>query len=253
MSKKEYFGNSPLKDKLKTKLKIALTDDSVTTEKIKDYAVITKKLADASVTADKLAGNSVGNNNILDGAVTTEKLSDKSVTTPKLATQSVTSEKLVYGSVTNIHLASGSVSSKNIQDKNILVKAIADEVWDKLQDEYLRLDGENKMQAGLDMDNNVINNVTSINSVPQKVNDTRSKKNYIELYDENGGLSLATRDARLGAIIIHKCSMNSTGFWTSTGFKTTDQSSFGLLGNEGSVVTAMSDSDVDLCLAKVFG
>jgi len=118
---------------------------------------------------------------------------------------------------------------------------------------YLRLDGENAMGADLNMSDNSIVDVNSIYSYIRKVNNAGTKQNCIELFDEDGGISLVRTNVASGRVTRNKCSMDSVGYWTSTGFKTTDQSSFGLLGNEGSVVIAMSDSDVDACMANVFG
>ena len=62
----------------------SLSNDAVTTAKIKDGAVTTAKIEDDAVTVDKLADDSVSADAIDDDAVTTAKIKDDSVTPAKL-------------------------------------------------------------------------------------------------------------------------------------------------------------------------
>lgn len=140
-----------------------------------------------------------------------------------------------------------------LRNDSITVEKIAEEVWNKLKAEYLRLDGYTKMNANLNMNGHSIEFVKKLFSPGLSFHFSTFFQNYIELLDEQNGISFVlTKSSSTGKSTI-KCSMNEYGEWTATGFKTTDQSSFGLLGNEGSVITAMTESDINRCISSVFG
>ena len=123
----------------------------------------------------------------------------------------------------------------------------------KIEDEYLRKDGNNEMKADLNMSNNNIRFVQKLLSPEINIlSYSTFLLNYINLFDEHNGISFVLTKNSSGEKSNIKCSMNEYGEWIATGFKTINQSSFGLLGNEGSVVTAMTDSDIDSCIASVF-
>lgn len=263
MEKKKYFSESSMIDKPKKKLSIGIKDGSITTDKLKDEAITTKKIAQNSIdssvvkpggiTRDCLEVDAIGTKEIEDGSVTTSKLATESVTNEKLATGAVDTPNIANLAIISGHIYSNAILTRHLASGVVTVEKIAEEVWNKLKEEYLRLDGENAMGADLNMSDNSIVDVNSIYSYIRKVNNAGTKQNCIELFDEDGGISLVRTNVASGRVTRNKCSMDSVGYWTSTGFKTTDQSSFGLLGNEGSVVIAMSDSDVDACMANVFG
>lgn len=124
---------------------------------------------------------------------------------------------------------------------------------DKIEDKYLRRDGSNEMKADLNMFSNNIRFVQKLLSPGTNIlSYSTFLLNYINLFDEHNGISFVLTKNSSGEKSNIKCSMNEYGEWIATGFKTTNQSSFGLLGNEGSVVTAMTDSDIDSCIVSVF-
>lgn len=150
-----------------------------------------------------------------------------------------------------LNIKEGTIGTKEIADNSITIKKIAEEVWYKLQDEYLKTDGTSVMKNNLNMSNNDIISIQKLNSSTITLFHTFFQ-NYINLFDEGNGISLVLTKSSSTENSTIKCSMNEYGEWTATGFKTTDQSSFGLLGNEGSIVTAMTTSDVNYCISSVF-
>lgn len=124
MSKDRYFGESALKNKPSKKLVIMIRDGSITNSKIADEAVTENKLAEHAVTSSILGNGAVERANIQEGAVGTQEIENYAIT----------------------------------------IEKIAQAVWDKLKDEYLRLDGGNSMKHTLDMDGNSIEKVNSIES-----------------------------------------------------------------------------------------
>lgn len=151
-----------------------------------------------------------------------------------------------------LSIKEGAIGTKEIADNSVTIKKIAEEVWNKLRREYLKTDGSSAMDADLDISSN---NITAIQKLESSIisNFHTFLQNYINLMDEGNGISLVLTKSGSGENSTLKCSMTEYGEWTATGFKTTNQSSFGLLGNEGSVITAMTDSDVSKCIASVFG
>ena len=74
-------------------------------------------------------------------------------------------EKLADGSVVNKKLAPDAVSATKIADQAVLVSKIADEVWDKLKNEYLRIDGSNFMHSDLSLNDHNIRGVKEIRNI----------------------------------------------------------------------------------------
>ena len=111
-----------------------IKDANVTTPKIADDAVTTDKIADANVTADKLAKNSVTTDKIVDANVTTVKIADSAVTTDKINTGAVTEAKIGASAVTTTKIADGAVTDVKItaMNANKLTQTTGD---------YLVLDG----------------------------------------------------------------------------------------------------------------
>ena len=119
----EAVSTAKLRDGAVMEAKIA--NEQVTTSKIADQNVTTAKIADNAVTLAKMADNSVGTSEIIDANVTTAKIADSNVTTAKIADSSVTTAKINNlavttgkinsSAVTNGKLATDSVSTVKVQ------------------------------------------------------------------------------------------------------------------------------------------
>lgn len=194
---------------------------------------------------DEETGKSVKES--LDGKINTTDMLE----THQIKDGAITNEKLADDSVSDRNIQAGSVGTNEIGDQVITIEKIAEEVWGKLQDEYLSVNGSNGMMADLNMNGFALNNLDFIYSNKSDY-PTYYLQNHIELFDDYCGISFVIGNSDSANPDI-KCSMNEDGEWVATGFKTKNQSSLGLLGNEGSVVTAMTDSDIDSCISSVFG
>ena len=95
-----------------------IKDANVTTAKIADGAINTAKIANANVTADKLADDSVTTDKIVDANVTTAKIADSAVTTAKINTGAVTEAKIGASAVTTAKMADGAVTDVKINTMN---------------------------------------------------------------------------------------------------------------------------------------
>lgn len=141
----------------------------------------------------------------------------------------------------------------NTTDK-IEIEQIAQAVWDKLKDEYLRIDGSNFMRSDLSLNNHNIKGVKeirNINALPIVI--AFNKDGYdvkLEKWETSGGdddqypRSLGGFDGGSFEVPLDI---------TAVGFKTHNRSVLGLLNNNSEVVTAMTDSDIDSCISSVFG
>lgn len=136
----------------------------------------------------------------------------------------------------------------NTTDK-IEIEQIAQAVWDKLKDEYLRLDGGNSMKNTLDMGGNSIEKVNSIES-------NSSSPIFINL--RNTEVTIGANDDEDQGVSVPQwvTIWRNTSFYgnvEAAGFSTKDRSKLGLLNNNNEVITAMTDSDIDSCISSVFG
>jgi hypothetical protein len=141
----------------------------------------------------------------------------------------------------------------NTTDK-IEIEQIAQAVWDKLKDEYLRIDGSNFMRSDLGLnDHNIrgVKEIRNINALPIVI--AFNKDGYdvkLEKWETSGGdddqypRSLGGFDGGSFEVPLDI---------TAVGFKTHNRSVLGLLNNNSEVITAMTDSDIDSCIASVFG
>lgn len=258
-----------LADKAVTDKKVA--DDAISTSNIKDSTITTQKLTDGSVTTDKLASESVTtekiaqgavdseqiqydavkNEHIDDGAVTTDKLFDRCVQSEKLEDHSVTMEKLADGSVVNKKIAPDAVSATKIADQAVLVSKIANEVWEKLNNEYLRLDGKIAMNGDLKMNHKAICNLSEIRgaldmgaAISLGVNDTIVK--MISFGNDGNPVEDVIAKLSVSGVTFPKIKVVSKGYMTE------DRTNIGLLVNDGSVGLAMTDSDIDGLFQQVF-
>lgn len=141
----------------------------------------------------------------------------------------------------------------NTTDK-IELEQIAQAVWDKLKDEYLRIDGSNVMRSDLGLNNHNIRGVKEIRNIEAlPVVIAFNKDGYdikFEQWSTNGGDEGASPDFIGG---FNGGELEVLLNITAAGFKTKDRSTLGLLNNNSEVITAMTDSDIDSCITSVFG
>ena len=183
----------------------------------------------------------------------TEDYEDRSVTTEKLADKAVTSEKLGTGAVLRDNIQEGAVGTQEIENNAITIEKIAQAVWDKLKDEYLRIDGSNFMHSDLGLnDHNIrgVKEIRNISALPAVI--AFNKDGYdikLEKWETSGGdydqypRSIGGFDGGSFEVPLDV---------TAVGFKTHNRSVLGLLNNNSEVITAMTDSDIDSCISSVF-
>ena len=141
----------------------------------------------------------------------------------------------------------------NTTDK-IEIEQIAQAVWDKLKDEYLRIDGSNVMHSDLGLnDHNIrgVKEIRNISSLPVVI--AFNKDGYdvkFEQWSTSGGDEGISPDF-IGGFSGGELEVPLN--ITAAGFKTNDRSTLGLLNNNSEVITAMTDSDIDSCIASIFG
>ena len=183
----------------------------------------------------------------------TEDYEDRSVTTEKLADKAVTSEKLGTGAVLRDNIQEGAVGTQEIENNAITIEKIAQAVWDKLKNEYLRIDGSNFMHSDLSLnDHNIrgVKEISNISALPIVI--AFNKDGYdvkLEKWETSGGdddpypRSIGGFDGGSFEVPLDV---------TAVGFKTHNRSVLGLLNNNSEVITAMTDSDIDSCISSVF-
>ena len=140
----------------------------------------------------------------------------------------------------------------NTTDK-IEIEQIAQAVWDKLKNEYLRIDGSNVMHSDLGLnDHNIrgVKEIRNISALPIVI--AFNKDGYdikLEKWETDGGdenqypRSIGGFDGGRFEVPLDV---------TAAGFKTHNRSVLGLLNNNSEVITAMTDSDIDSCISSVF-
>ena len=228
-------------------------DRSVTTEKLANYAVTSEKLGTGAVLRDNIHDGAVGTDEIANDSVTTEKLHDKAVTESKLAEHAVTSSILGNGAVERVNIQEGAVGTQEIENNAITIEKIAQAVWDKLKDEYLRIDGSNFMHSNLGLnDHNIIGvkEIGNLSALPTVI--AFNKDGYdvkLEKWETSGDDNPYPRS--IGGFDGGRFEVPLDV--TAVGFKTHNRSVLGLLNNNSEVITAMTDSDIDSCIISVFG
>lgn len=182
----------------------------------------------------------------------TEDYEDRSVTTEKLAEEAVTSEKLGTGAVLRDNIQDGAVGTDEIENNTITIEKIAQAVWDKLKDEYLRIDGSNFMHSDLGLnDHNIrgVKEIRNISALPIVI--AFNKDGYdvkLEHWETSGDDDPYPRS--IGGFDGGRFEVPLDV--TAVGFKTHNRSVLGLLNNNSEVITAMTDSDIDSCISSVF-
>ena len=140
----------------------------------------------------------------------------------------------------------------NTTDK-IEIEQIAQAVWDKLKDEYLRIDGSNVMHSDLGLnDHNIrgVKEISNISALPIVI--AFNKDGYdvkLEKWETSGDDDPYPRS--IGGF--DGGSFEVPLDVTAVGFKTHNRSVLGLLNNNSEVITSMTDSDIDSCIISVFG
>lgn len=150
-----------------------------------------------------------------------DMLSDSSVLTQKIADKAITTEKL--------------------DDEAVTIAKVNGEVWDKLEDEYLRRDGENYMKGNLDMAGNTITGVFAVSNGPNSI-----------LMGQEGYVMKVITDADYGGFKEGGDFDVLQGDATANGFKTKDRTNIGLIANDGSVGLPLTDTEIDDIANKVF-
>ena len=140
----------------------------------------------------------------------------------------------------------------NTTDK-IEIEQIAQAVWDKLKNEYLRIDGSNVMHSDLGLnDHNIrgVKEISNISALPSVI--AFNKDGYdikLEKWETSGDDDPYPRS--IGGFDGGRFEVPLDV--TAVGFKTHNRSVLGLLNNNSEVITAMTDSDIDSCIISVFG
>lgn len=141
----------------------------------------------------------------------------------------------------------------NTTDK-IEIEQIAQAVWDKLKDEYLRIDGSNVMHSDLGLnDHNIrgVKEIRNIDALPIVI--AFNKDGYdvnLEKWETSGGdddqhpRSLGGFDGGSFEVPLDI---------TAVGFKTHDRSNLGLLNNNGGVANPLSNGEIQQCFLIAFG
>ena len=96
-----------------------LADNSVAIEQMQDNSVSTAELVNASVINSKLADNSVSLSKMQDNSVDTAEIVDSAVVNSKLATDSVSTVKVQNNAITEPKLGPNSVTNRQIADGSI--------------------------------------------------------------------------------------------------------------------------------------
>lgn len=141
----------------------------------------------------------------------------------------------------------------NTTDK-IEIEQIAQAVWDKLKDEYLRRDGGNVMRSDLNLDNHNITGVKEIKNIDALPVVIVFNKDGYDIMLEKWETSGDDEDPYARSL----GGFNSGDFEvplgiTAVGFKTHDRSKLGLLNNNGGVAKPLNSGEIQQCFIVAFG
>lgn len=140
-------------------------------------------------------------------------------------------------------------------DKSITIAKLAEEIWDKIKNEYLRLDGTNQLTGNLNMGGKNILNVGVMNT--KEIKGLLSLASAIRFdnyriafgkYDVDAGYNPSFEE--FGSMDDGELDMQ--GYMQALGFKTTNRANLGLLNNDGEVLLSMQDVEIDELLNSVF-
>ncbi len=105
-------------------------NSQVTTDKIADDAIVNSKLADNSVALAQMQDNSVNTAELVNASVTTAKIADSNVTTAKIADSNVTTAKIANSNVTTAKIADLNVTNGKLADNSISLAKMQDDSVD---------------------------------------------------------------------------------------------------------------------------
>ncbi len=268
-----------------------LADSAVTVNKLGKDSVSNFQIIDGSVSTAKILDGAVTTEKIKDASVTTDKIKDEAVTMQKLEDYvQQTIGTSLYDAVcryeftdvdeagqdrhmrinlfqwknnegTDDHL-SGSVPTADDTYDGLMsatsyrTLASVKSTADKLNDNYLRRNGANSMTGDLSVGSHSILNVNEVRSQSTYGGDfvsfTATGYEIAFGYGDNGGgADTDFEDFYYGGF------KPGGGFYVNSyshavGFKTTNQTYYGLLANNGETIQAMSDSDVTSVANAVF-
>ena len=204
--------------KLGTKVPLIKTDD------LDDRCVTEEKLADGCVSADKIAQD----------AITADKIAQDAITADKIAVGSIGTEKLADGCVTEEKL-DGNIMSYMKED-------VAESTYEKMKEEFLPLKGGTIGQIPsitLKWGNITTKGIRGYQ--PPLGGPSSERPTYItktiSISDEE---IIGTSSDTTGSTF----QINGDGIIAKK-FITKNQSRQGLLANDGSIATAISESDID--------
>ena len=202
-----------------------------------------------------------------DRCVTEEKLADGCVSADKIAQDAITADKIAVGSIGTEKLADGCVTVEKL-DGNIMSymkEDVAESTYEKMKDKFLPLTGgtiEGKEET-------TGKTIVTLGSQPQTILKGGSivvKKGYLRkpllgITYPPGTYMLNIEDTvsiSEKSIIGFQSETATSGYNKSnlkfqidedgvqaSGFKTTSQNIQGLLANDGSIATAISEGDID--------
>lgn len=140
-------------------------------------------------------------------------------------------------------------------DKSITIAKLAEEIWDKIKNEYLRLDGTNQLTGNLNMGGKNILNVGAMNT--KEIKGLLSLSSAIRFDDYRIAFGKYGVDAGYNPSFEEFGSMDDgeldmQGYMQALGFKTTNRANLGLLNNDGEVLLSMQDVEIDELLNSVF-
>ena len=98
---------------------------TITSAQIANNAITETKISDDAISTPKLKANAVTAGKIASSAITTDKLEANAVTAGKIATNAITTDKLEANAVTTAKIAAGAISADKIQANSILASKIA--------------------------------------------------------------------------------------------------------------------------------
>lgn len=103
-----------------------ISEDSIFTNAIQDYAVTSDKLEPSAVTSSKIAPSAVLAEHIQDSAVQSNHINDEDVLTRHIQDKAVTGSKLNDNAVSSTKLSPNSVGSEHMQTDSVLSEALND-------------------------------------------------------------------------------------------------------------------------------
>lgn len=134
-----------------------------------------------------------------------------------------------------------SVTTEKLADKVVTIAKVDGEVWNKMEGDYLRRDGENCMRGNLDMAGNAIVGAYQIANGPNSI-----------FLGQDGYVMEVGNESTYGGFKNGGDFEVLQGDVTANGFKTKDRTNIGLIANDGSVGLPLTDTEIDAVIAEVF-